>query len=222
MRKPHLSLALAALCLLAVACSDDDPVKPEDFAVVIQVNDPAGNPVEGLRVGLANDHAYFQDGFSAAKAMVKIPFRTTMDVGIRLTIEDIEGEVIRVVDEGDISAGSHLRGWDGKNNAGVHQPSGRFTAHLVATNVETGYGVFEGRVDMLLSVREYIPNGYTDQDGRLVLKDRRLFPHLYDRSDLVATNENGESLGLFNLIPLMRISLIDTAGDGTNRHGRTG
>ena len=68
MRKLHRFLALTALCLCVGACSDDDPAKPAEFAVTIQVTDPGGDPVEGLRVGLVNDHAFFQDGGMAAKA----------------------------------------------------------------------------------------------------------------------------------------------------------
>lgn len=216
MRKLHLSLALAALCLLMVACNDDDPVKPEEFAVVIQVTDLAGDPVEGLRVGLVNDHAFFQDGGRAAKALVRIPFRTALEIRARWTIEDIEGTVIKVMSDSDLMIGTHRMTWDGKNQAGVHQPSGRYMAHLLGINPYTGQWVFEDRVDMLLSMLDSsrVPAGFTDKDGKLVLKDRKLFPHLYDRPDMTVTNENGEPLGLFNLTPLMRISLADTSGGG--------
>jgi len=216
MRKLHLSLALAVLCFLAVACGDDDPVKPEAFAVTIQVNDPAGEPVEGLWVGLVNDHAFFQDGGRTAKASVHIPFRNALEIRAKWTIEDIEGTVIQVMIDDYVLPGEHRMTWDGKNRMGVHQPSGRYTAHLLATNPYTGQWVFEDRVDMLLSMLDLskVPAGFTDKDGKLVLRDRKLFPHLYDRPDMTATDEIGESLGQFNLTALMRISLADTSGGG--------
>ena len=215
MRKLHLSLTLVAMCLLAVACSDDDPVKPAPFAVTIQVTDPAGDPVEGLRVGLVNDHAFFPDGVTAAKASVVIPFRVDVEVQVRLTIEDIEGQVVKGLDY-LARVGSHSWMWNGMDDADVHQPSGRYTAHIVMTNVDTGLLMFEDRTDMLLSMPDpsLVPAGYTDQYGKLVLKEKKLFPHLYDRPDMTATNENAEAIGTFNLTPRMRISLADTSGGG--------
>ena len=215
MRKLHLSLTLVAMCLLAVACSDDDPVKPAPFAVTIQVTDPAGDPVEGLRVGLVNDHAFFPDGVTAAKASVVIPFRVDVEVQVRLTIEDIEGQVVKGLDY-LARVGSHSWMWNGMDDADVHQPSGRYTAHIVMTNVDTGLLMFEDRTDMLLSMPDpsLVPAGYTDQYGKLVLKEKKLFPHLYDRPDMTATNENAEAIGTFNLTPQMRISLADTSGGG--------
>ena len=76
--------------------------------------------------------------------------------------------------------------------------------------------MFEDTTDMLLSMPDpsLVPAGYTDQDGKLVLEDKKLFPHLYDRPDMTATNENAEAIGEFNLTPQMRISLADTSGGG--------
>jgi len=224
MRKLHLSLALVAWCLLAVACSDDDPVKPAEFAVIIQVTDPAGDPVPDLRVGLVNDNPFSPDGFNTAKAtmvipfdaIVVIPFKAVLVARVSLTIEDIEGRVIRVLGEGDILPGSHTWTWNGQDDEGNLQPSGRYTAHFVAMNFDTGELMLEDRTDMLLSMEDQtrVPAGFTGLDGKLVLKDQKLFPHLYDRPDLTATDIRGENLGLFSLTPLMRISLADTAGGG--------
>jgi hypothetical protein len=212
MRKLQLSLALVALCLLAVACSEDDPVKPAKFAVTIKVTDPAGQPVEHLRVGLVNDCPYFQDGGMAAKAAVVIPFRTVYPVAVRLTIENIDGEEIRVLLEGNFPSGQHQWIWDGRDGQGVHQPSGRYTAHLVALDIDTGDKIFEDQTDMFLAMLDSsrVPAGHTNQQGKLVLVDRKLFPHLYNRSPMTATDENGVSLGTLNLTSLMRISLTDT------------
>jgi len=177
MRKLHLSLALVALCLLAVACGDDDPVKPEEFSVTIQVTDPAGDPVEGLRVGLVNDHAFIPDGVSKARTSAVVPFQAAVEAQARLTIEDIEGQVVQSLDY-TARVGSHSWMWNGMDDAEVHQPSGRYTAHIVLANVDTGLWMFEDRTDMLLSMLDpsRVPVGFTDQNGKLVLKDKKLFP----------------------------------------------
>ncbi len=224
MQKLQLSLALVALCLLAVACGDDDPVKPAKFAVVIHVTDPDGNPVEDLRVGLVNDHPFFPDKFGTAKdateiphsAAVVIPFRAELVARARITIEDVEGRAIRKLHEMDILPGAHSWIWDGHNDAGDLQPSGRYTAHLVTMELDTGELMFEDRTDMLLSMLDpsRVPVGFTGIDGKLVLRDMKLFPHLYDRPDLTATNENAEPMGEFSPSSMMRISLADTGGGG--------
>jgi hypothetical protein len=224
MRKLHLSLALVALCLLAVACTDDDPVKPAEFAVIIHVTDPAGNPVEDLRVGMVNDNPFLPDGFSGATAAMELPYSAAVVVSFsadvvaraRMTIEDIEGRVIRVGFEKDILPGTHSWNWDGRNDAGDLQPSGRYTAHLVTMEFDTGEMMFEDRTDMLLAMLDpsRVPVGFTGLDGKLVIKDMKLFPHLYDRPDMTATNENAEPLGEFSPASLMRISLADTNGGG--------
>lgn len=213
MRKLLLALTLAALCLGAGSCGDDDPVKPAGFAVTVKVTDPAGNPVEGLRVGMVNDTPYYQDGLQAEKAAGGIQFELPMPVGVRITIEDVEGREIRVlVFEEELPAGRHRVIWNGLDDQGVHQPSGRYTAHLVATQLGTGLWVFEDRTDMMLAMLDWsrVPAGYTDANGRLVLTDKKLFPHLYDLPDMTATSEDGEIMGKIQLTPLMRIGLSDT------------
>ena len=104
----------------------------------------------------------------------------------------------------------------GSGTAGTTRvTSGRYTAHIVARNLESDM-IFEDRTDMLLAMLDpsRVPVGFTGRDGKLVLKDRKLFPHLYDRPDLTATDVNGDSLGTFNLTPMMHISLADTGGGG--------
>ena len=42
---------------------------------------------------------------------------------------------------------------------------------------------------------DYVPVGTTDASGEVVLTDRRLFPHFYDRPDMIAVDEAGEPMG---------------------------
>ena len=224
MRKLQLSLALVAVCLLAIACTDDDPVKPAEFAVIIHVTDPAGNPVEDLQVGMVNDNPFFPDGFGTAKApleipysaAVVIPFRAGLEARARITIEDIEGRVIRVLHDTGILSGSYTWKWDGRNDAGDLQPSGRYTVHIVAVDSDTGELMFEDRTDMLLAMLDLsrVPVGFTGRNGKLVLRDQKLFPHLYERPAMAATDETAQPMGVLNPTSLMRISLTDIAGGG--------
>ena len=111
----------------------------------------------------------------------------------------------------------------------VHQPSGRYTVHLVVTQEGTGLLLYESRTDMLMAMLDSsrVPTGYTDAEGKLVLKDKKLFPHLYDLPDMTATDETGEIIGTLTLTATMRISLTDTLADrsmgfnegNSGRHG---
>ena len=215
MRKLQLSLALVAVCLLAIACTDDGPVKPAEFAVIIHVTDPAGNPVEDLLVGMVNDHEFFQAAGNAAKASVVIPFQVDVEVQVRLTIEDIEGQVVQGLDYTAL-VGSHSWRWNGMDNADVPQPSGRYTVHIVAVDSDTGELMFEDRTDMLLAMLDLsrVPVGFTGRNGKLVLRDQKLFPHLYERPAMAATDETAQPMGVLNPTSLMRISLTDIAGGG--------
>ncbi len=212
MRKLGLFVALAAVCLGVGACDEENPVKPPEFGVTIQVKTPAGDPVEGLRVGLVNDTPYFQDGKDTKKAAVLIQFQMATPAGARISIEDIEGREIRLLVDGLLAAGRHQVVWNGTDFDGVHQPSGRYSVHLVVREQGTDRLLYEGRKDMLLAMLDSsrVPAGYTDVDGKLVLKNKKLFPHLYDRPDMTATDETGRTIGTLTLTPTMRVSLVDT------------
>lgn len=210
MRNWTLVFFLAALCLGAVACNDD-PVTPQEFAVTFKVVDTAGDPVEGLRVGLVNDCPYFQDGQAVAKAAVAIQFRVVEQAAVRIAVKDIEGREIRVLIDDTLVAGDHRVMWGGRNFEEVHQPSGRYTVHMVVRQLGTGDILFQDSTDMFLAMLDSsrVPAGYTDDDGKLVLKDKKLFPHLYDRPPMIASDENGENMGILDLTPTMRISLVE-------------
>ena len=215
MRKLTLVTILAGLCLCLGACNDDDPVKPAEFTVTIEVKDTAGNPVEGLRVGLLNDTPYLPGSQGAAKAAVAIQFIVAQEARVRFDIRDIEGNEIAVLVDDTLRAGWHRIMWNGNNSAEEHQPSGRYTAHMVARQLGTNNLLFEDSTDMLMSLLDTsrVPQGYTDSAGRLILKDRKLFPHLYDRPPMEATDENAQIMGKIVLTPTMRISLGNEAGD---------
>jgi hypothetical protein len=51
---------------------------------------------------------------------------------VRLAIYDLAGRLVRVLVEGEISAGSHEAVWDGRDSTGRSAPSGSYLARLVA------------------------------------------------------------------------------------------
>ena len=212
MRQLGLFLVMVGMCLGVGACDEENPVKPEIFGVTIQVKTPAGEPVQGLRVGMVNDTPYFQDGKDAARVGVVISFVMATPAQARLSVENIEGREIRLLIDDLLPAGEFQVVWNGTDFDDVHLPSGRYTVHLVVTQEGTGLLLYESRTDMLMAMLDSsrVPTGYTDAEGKLVLKDKKLFPHLYDLPDMTATDETGEIIGTLTLTATMRISLTDT------------
>jgi hypothetical protein len=210
-----LSLVAVVLCLGTAACTDDDPVRPQKFAVTVKVVDAAGAPVEGLLMSVTSDNPYLQDGRSA-KAATIIPFQMPVPAIAELTIADIEGLVIRRLVDQAVPAGVHQVVWDGRDQDAVRQHSGRYTARLVLRDLETDAVLFSEATDMLMCILDPVrsPVGQTDQAGRIVLTDRRLFPHLYDKPAMNAVDENGEIAGALTPTAAMIFTLADTANGG--------
>lgn len=196
--------------LMVPACSDDPAAPTDDIRVTVRVRDAAGDPVAGLYLTLLSDNEFLQDDFPdkrGGKASVTIPFTLARYAHIDVTVEDIEGGLITTLADSMASAGVHQVVWNGRDDAGVYQPSGRYTVRLVVKD-ELGTMLHEQTRDMLLATFS-ASVGVTDDGGRLVLTDRRLFPHLYDRPALDAVDEMGEFMGSFTLSEDMIFRLTD-------------
>ena len=207
----RLVCLLLVMPLLAIpACSDDDPAGPAVFKVTVRVLDAAGEPVAGLQLTMLSDNDFLQDDFPdkmGGKAAVAIRWTQPQEGRTRLIIEDIEGEPVATLVDGMMSVGTHAVQWAGRNTEGIHQPSGRYTAHITQWD-DQGLISQEKTRDMLMATFS-ASVGTTDENGQLVLNDRRLFPHLYERPAMAATNENGEIMGSLILTEDMIFRLMD-------------
>lgn len=217
MRRALLIILLMFTAGWLSGCSDSDgegEINPF-FQVVIEVEDPDGNPVPGLNVELTSDNPFLQD-FLNNKAVTRIEFSVPRQAQARLTVEDINGTPIRDLVNGVLAAGRHQISWDAKNYEGVHQPSARYTVRMIGYDPETGLPEFEETVDILMCLVDpfQVPIGVTDSRGRLVINDKSHFPHLYDREPMASTNENGEFSGILEPNEDMIVSLGDTTGSG--------
>jgi hypothetical protein len=213
---------LTALAICA-ACSDDG-VSPGHFRVTIEVTDPQGDPVAGLELAVVPDTPFYQDGKAAgARAAVTIPFSVAQASDIRLAVEDIEGTEVCLLDETTVPAGLHQRTWIGRDEGGVHQPSGVYAVTLLVRPEGSDVVVLDDRRYMLMALIDpgHLSVGTTDAAGRIVLDDRRLFPHLFDPPDIPATDETGQQVGTIEITSLVRFYLLDPAGGGRMRFDRT-
>ncbi len=219
--KVILLLVFVLGLVLTAACGDDDSVTPGGFRFTIKVVDPMGDPVEGLDLSLAPDVPFYQDAAKDpdSRASVAIPFILQQDSNIRLSIEDVAGDEVRLLRELPLSAGSHRWIWDGLDDAEERLSSGFYTAHLVARHPSTDDVLYDGRVNMLMAILDAArySAGTTGANGRIVLDDKRLFPFLFDAPDMQAGDENGEQIGIIQFTTSMRFQLFDLTNGGSMR-----
>ena len=216
MHRRYSNLVLLFLVLVGagLACSDD-PVQPEAFAVTVRVVDGEGAPVAGLLMNVASDNPYLQDA-NRAKGATVIPFQTPVEARAELYLEDVAGLALRNLATVAIPAGAHQWVWDGRDDAGTLLHSGRYRARLVLRTLDGEEVVYEETTDMLMVHLDPLraPVGQTDDSGRVVLTDKRLFPHLFGLPPMTAQNETGAVMGTLVPTSAMIFTLADTANGG--------
>lgn len=203
-----LILSVLALCL--AGCSDDGAAPDDGFDVTVRVTDPAGDPVAGLEITLCSDNEFLLD--KQAKPSVRIEFEAAEVADVLLSVVDVAGGHVRTLyDQSLPNPGAFVVQWVGDDDQGVQRPSGRYTARLVAT--VDGELVFEAERDLLMCLIGYLPVGVTDAAGRIVIDDRRHFPHLYPAvNQLLSTDEDASPRGLIELDETMRFGVHDPVG----------
>jgi hypothetical protein len=205
-------LVLMMILLLLPACGDDTTT-PEGFRLTITVTDTSGDPLPGWDLALAPDTPYYQDGLAAAggRPSVSIPFIVDLDCRVRIVIEDIEGATVRVLLDETTPSGWHHVIWDGHDEQGLRQSSGVYTARMAAYAPDDGHIFYENTRPMLLAILdlEGYSAGTTDDQGRMVITDKRLFPFLYNQPDIPAVDENADPIGVIQFTPTMRFILGD-------------
>lgn len=223
-----LILALAGILILAaVGCSDDSPTGTRPFQVVVAVTDDTGAPVEGLELNVLPHLPEFYQRADTVKPpqetildlpfpspsypVVAIQFRLGEPAFTRLSVEDVAGNEVRLVRSESLMPGVHQSRWNGQDDAGRSLPAGVYYARIGLSEVAGGETHFEQRQPMLFA--PFLPNQYlvgtTDADGRIVIEDDRLFPHLYGVTEIPAVDLDGVVAGVMELGPTMRFNFVD-------------
>jgi len=223
-----VSVILTAL-LLTPGCSDEDPTTTEEFQVTIVVTDDAGNPLEGLDLSLVPELPYYQDGKrippsvsvlgisrmrafpNPFTAVVRVTYEFEFAGHLHLGIEDIEGNEVRTLVDQPVLASSESVVWNGHDDQDQQMPSGIYTAHLVLKSETDNSVLFESSQDMMMAnidaERGIVAT--TDDQGKIVLKDKRLFPYLYDVEPFMASDENSDPVGMITLTADTRFYFYD-------------
>jgi hypothetical protein len=228
---------LGTLPLTLTSCGGDDdgPANPEpqEFQVVLEITDTAGQPVAGLELGTCPDLPWYQDGKGGGSVdkddplpymdqlagaypspfypFTTIRFELDQPAWTKLEILDIEGEPVRDLVALEHPAGSHALIWDGLDDQGQSVPSGIYDLHLVLWDNLAEDPRFEASRPILLAAfyADQVRVGTSDAQGRITLTDKRLFPYLYELPAVEAVNEEGEVLGTIEFTPTVRFYLSD-------------
>jgi flagellar basal-body rod modification protein FlgD len=70
---------------------------------------------------------------------------------VLVTIQDLQGQVVRSLEYRDRPAGSHTAEWDGKNQSGILMPKGMYRYLVSATDSEGKPVTVEGRASLVVS-----------------------------------------------------------------------
>ena len=238
MKNIALLLCLVPLVLVGACSDDEEPTNPPPpFQVVLEVTAPNGDPMAGLELGLVPDSPFYMDGKDASEEgpdlagdlrwpfpspfypSVIIPFVLDRPGMVRVTVEDVEGGLVRLLGEQAADSGSHQWLWNGQDDNGVAVPSGVYFARLVLTGAGSEKILLDAAREMLLAAffADQVLIGATDADGRLVLEDKKLFPYLYDLPNFPAMDETGAPMGVITLTPAMRFYFTDPGSGKTTR-----
>ena len=218
--KRILTLWALAAVLTAGGCGDDTVTPSNNMNLTINVTNSAGDPVPGAEVLVLMDSPYYQDA-GLAKASVQLRWVQPIATRVRLAIEDVAGGRVRALYDDSSAAGPHAVIWDGRDEEGVHQASGVYYVTLEALD-ENGDVIASDREPMFMALMSFdrAQVNTTDADGKLVLRDKRLFPSLYGVEPMTARNENGEAIGSLEITGQTRIYVRDAAHTATWRFTR--
>jgi len=202
MRTRLLALLILLALLTAAACNDDGTTPQNEFQVIVEVVDFDGYPVPDLDLSLLNDHPWLQKAAGPDKAVTAIQFSVPREGHAEVTILNVEGSLVRTMVSDDLVAGEHRVMWNGADDEGSPLFSGRYTVRYTFQGAGDDDPT-ELSQDVLMAAWEGAPVGTTDANGRIFIKDRYHFPHLYDLEDMMGLDENGEFMGAIELSPTM-------------------
>lgn len=215
MSRPSRTLT-SCLLLLALAlpgCSDDGAspsVKP--FALELTIQDPLGQPVEGLEAKLHVPIPGFP--ISAAKPMTTVQFSVPVAAHVNLSVYDLEGQLARTLWDAPVNAGVLTVAVAGGNDPDFLLGSRIYRYEMVAAvdSVETFRDSKYMSLYTSIDVDQRPVLGVSDREGIIRFTDRTHFPFLYGLGPQPWVDENGDPAGTFEFDDVASVRLYDPIG----------
>ena len=138
------------------------------------------------------------------------------EFAIEFKVVDTNGDTVKTLVDEWSSAGQQYVMWNGRDNDDVLQNSGVFTLQMRVYSDETTLSFADSSGVLLGQPDSDMFMATTDSRGSIILDDIRLFPQLLNLPDMIATDENGDALGSFNVNDTMHALF---RGSCRNDHG---
>jgi len=173
------------------------------FRLVLTVVNDLDVPVPDLGVGLMPalpDWVLAEDQQRSTRTHITIPIELESERLVLMTIEDIAGTHVRTLLNGELVAGRHIVGWDGRNDTG--QPTAAGYYEVVLQTGPAGSDIldsYQSRGVLQILEGALGHSGVTDEQGRVTIDDRRLVPGFWDVAPMTITSEEAEVRGVVEL-----------------------
>lgn len=206
--------------LLLVSCDDNPTVDNSNnsFSVEIEVVDSTGHPLPDINVSLWNKIKYATNlnktnSFNGINASTTIQYQIVQQCFVKLVIYDLDNDMINELVSGKYNAGIYAVAWS------TSLKNGAYKCKLITSSDSLGNNVLF-RDSIYIALISPDPSasvvGSTDNNGKIKVVDKLLFPNLFNLPSIPRTLEGGpEIVGYFNysdsvVIALSNISFTKT------------
>lgn len=209
----RILLVLTALALFG-ACNDATPPDPTQNDITGLVVDTLGQPVAGATVVLQLDTdppMYW----SPDKPQTQVEWELPEPCEMRAWISSYcDGDVLRLLVDGQLPAGVHMLTWDGMNEAGLALPDGiyRFHVETEAGQSTVAFALLYHSYRNLDAEAALAPQAVTDAQGRFRLGQACLpFGFAFD-----AVDDSGDPISMITITRLVRVWAFSGDACGTS------
>ena len=202
MHPSRILLVLTALALIG-ACNDATPPDPTQNDITGLVVDTLGQPVAGATVvlQLATDPSVY---WSPDKPQTLIEWSMPEPGDMTAWISSYcDGDVLRLLVDGMMPAGSGVLTWDGTNDDGLVLPDGVYRFHVVTDDGEStsAFTILHNGYLGLDAEAVLAPQAITDAQGRFRLEQTCLpFGFTFEHVD-----GTGEPIGTITIIRTVHV-----------------
>ncbi|MEZ4387888.1 MAG: FlgD immunoglobulin-like domain containing protein [Candidatus Krumholzibacteriia bacterium] len=208
------SLPILCALLLIAACSDSTGPADAAFAVTVQVRDPGGQPVAGLRASLSPDvdGVQWPHGDPAAKPQTSIVVDLPEPGIWTLRIADVAGAAVYARTFESVGGPVGLI-WDGLDNDGQRMHDGWYEVQLSTVREgETEPSVVTAPLLLISGTPDSFTCGVTDAEGRFSVSDRTFVPAFWDVPPIPTRDDQGNVLDEIVITTATRLVLLDDEG----------
>jgi frataxin-like iron-binding protein CyaY len=203
---------IISILLLFISCTDNpiDNQSDNTFNVEIRVVDSVGNPIPNIKVSIWNKvnnltNLNKVNSHNEINAYTTIGYTIVQQCYVNLILYDLNNEIFKELVSGQYQAGAYEVGWSTLLANGVYKC-------ILSTSSDSLHSSVLFKDSIYVSLISPDPSisliGITDSEGSIKVKDKLLFPHLFNLPSIPRTLESGpEIVGYFDYSDSVVIAL---------------